>query len=96
MKARKTSELKRILQLKGFELNPAKKHHQYYYLVVKGKKTAVKTYLSHSGPEYGDTLMQLVKKQLKFQETRKAEDFFDCPMSAEQYVVMLKELGHLK
>jgi len=96
MKARKTKELQRVLQAKGFELNPDKAHHQYYFLVVEGKKTAIKTYFSHNGADYGVNLMQQVKKQLKFQDTKKAEDFFDCPMSAEQYVAMLRELGHLK
>jgi folate-dependent tRNA-U54 methylase TrmFO/GidA len=37
--------------------------------------------------------MSKIKKQLKFIETDKAEDFFDCPMSEEQYIEMLKELG---
>lgn len=96
MKTRKPKDIQRVLQLKGFELNPDKGHHQYYFLVVGGKKTAIKTYFSHDGKDYDDYLMQQVKKQLKFQETKKAEDFFDCPMSAEQYVEMLKELGHLK
>lgn len=70
MKPRKTKDLQRTLQAKGFALYPEKDHHHFYYLVVDGKKTTVKTYFSHGQKEYGDTLMQLVKKQLKFRRTR--------------------------
>jgi len=40
--------------------------------------------------------MNQIKKQLKFRETEKAEDFFDCPMSKDQYIEMLIELGEIK
>jgi folate-dependent tRNA-U54 methylase TrmFO/GidA len=40
--------------------------------------------------------MNHIKKQLKFKETEKAEDFFDCPMSKEQYIQMLEENGEIK
>ncbi len=96
MKPRKTKDLQRTLQAKGFALYPEKAHHKFYYLVVDGKKTAVKTYFSHGLKEYGDTLMQLIKKQLKFPQTRQAEDFFDCPMSGEEYVSLLREGGELR
>ena len=91
MKTRKVKDLQRVLQKKGFALYPEKEHHQFYYLVADGKKTAVKTYFSHGLKEYGDSLMQLIKKQLRFSTTRQAEDFFDCPMTAEQYVALLQE-----
>ena len=32
----------------------------------------------------------------KFKESEKAENFFDCPMTREQYVEMLIELGEIK
>jgi len=95
MRTRKTKDLQRILQVKGFALYPEKAHHQFYYLVVDGKKTAVKTYFSHGLKEYGDTLMQLIKKQLKFPQARQAEDFFDCPMTGEMYVALLRKAGNL-
>lgn len=96
MKVRKPKTIQDVLLLKGFELNPSKDHHRGYYLVVNGKKTGIRTYLSHGNADYTSYLMQQVKKQLKFQDVKKAEDFFDCPMSAEQYIEMLKALGELK
>ena len=93
MKARKAKDLKKVLNKKGFVLYPEKDHHQFYYLEINGIKQNVYTYFSHSLNEYGSSLMVKIKKQLKFVETDKAEDFFDCPMSEEQYIKMLKELG---
>ena len=76
MKPRKTKDLQRVLQAKGFVLYPEKAHHQFYHLVVAGKKTAV-------------------KKQLRFAQTRQAEDFFDCPLSGDGYVALLRTAGEL-
>lgn len=95
MKTRKVNEIKKVLQKKGFVLHPEKDHHQFFILHIDGIKQAVKTYFSHGKKEYGDTLMTQVKKQLKFRETAKAEDFFDCPMSGEQYVEMLRQNGDI-
>jgi len=93
MRARKPSDIKKALLKKGF-IEDEESHHKYYYLVVEGKKTDLYTYLSHGkdAKEYGAPLMDKIKKQLRFKDTKKAEDFLDCPMSAEQYIAMLQEL----
>ena len=96
MKPRKTKDIIKVLKKKGFVLEPEKDHHQFYYLIIDGKKQIIKTYFSHGKDEYDKFLMSKIKLQLKFKETQKAEDFFDCPMSKEQYVEMLTELGEVK
>lgn len=96
MKPRKSKDIQKVLEKKGFILEPEKDHHQFYYLLIDGKKQAIKTYLSHGKKEYDKFLMNQIKKQLKFKETEKAEDFFDCPMTKEQYVEMLLDLGEIK
>lgn len=96
MKPRKTKEIQKVLEKKGFVLEPEKDHHQFYYLLIDGKKQAIKTYFSHGKKEYDKFLMGQIKKQLKFKETEKAEDFFDCPLTKEQYIEMLIELGEIK
>lgn len=95
MKPRKSKEIQKVLEKKGFTLHPEKDHHQFYFLEVDGKKQNIKTYFSHGKKEYDKFLMNQVRKQLKFAEVDKAELFFDCPMSATQYVDMLKENGDL-
>jgi hypothetical protein len=90
MKSRKARELKTALQKKGLVADPSKDHHAFYYLQIDGKKQRIYTYFSHGLKEYGSPLMAQVEKQLKFKETGLAEDFFDCPLSAQEYIDMLK------
>ncbi|KAF0153565.1 MAG: hypothetical protein FD143_97 [Ignavibacteria bacterium] len=78
---------------KGFSSNPEKDHHKCLVLVVDGKKQNINTYFSHGTPEYGAALMSKIKSQLKFDDTKLAEDFFDCPMSKEEYIAMLRKKG---
>jgi predicted RNA binding protein YcfA (HicA-like mRNA interferase family) len=96
MRPRNTKDIQKVLEKKGFILEPEKDHHQFYFLQIDGKKQAIKTYLSHGKREYDKSLMNQLKKQLKFRETDKAEDFFDCPMSKDQYVEMLIDLGEIQ
>ena len=91
MKPRKTKDIQKVLLKKGFKLYPQKDHHEFYYLTVNDVKYPIYTYFSHGKKEYSKGLMSEVKKQLKFKSTDKAEAFFDCPMSGNQYVEMLVE-----
>lgn len=90
MRARKTKDLIKCLKQKGFDFDSSKKHHGYYYLFVNGIKQTIYTYFSHGEAEYGKTLMDCIKKQLKFKNPKDAEDYFDCTMSETEYVKMLK------
>ena len=95
MKSRKAKEIAKVLLKKGFRLDPSKQHHDFYYLIINGKKQGVYTYLSHGSKDYGNSLMQMIKKQLKFRDNQLAEDFFDCPMSITGYIEMLTKNGDL-
>ena len=91
MKPRKTKDIQKVLLKKGFKIYPQKDHHQFYYLTIDDVKYPVYTYFSHGKKEYDKKLMGEIKKQLKFASANEAEDFFDCPMSGQQYVDMLVE-----
>jgi predicted RNA binding protein YcfA (HicA-like mRNA interferase family) len=95
MKPRKTKDLLSTLLKKGFAENSSKKDHKFLYLIVDGKKANVYTYLSHGSKEYSPNLMAQIKKQLKFENIEQAENFFDCPMSKEEYISILKKKGVL-
>ena len=95
MKPRKVKDLTRVLTQKGFVIEPKKDHHEFFYLKVGEKKHNVYTFFSHGKKEYGGKLMGDVKKQLKFKDAEKAELFFDCPMTGEMYLAMLRENGDL-
>jgi len=95
MKPRKTKDIQKVLLKKGFKVNPKKDHHEFYYLTINDVKYPIYTYFSHGKNEYSKNLMNEIKKQLKFNSTEKAEAYFDCPMSAEKYIEMLVEQGHI-
>ena len=95
MKPRKTKEIIKILKQKGFIINPKKDHHNFFYLFVSGKKQSIYTYFSHGKKEYNSSLMGRIKNQLKFSDSAIAEKFFDCPLSKDDYIKMLKENGEL-
>ena len=95
MKPRKTGDLIKTLSKKGFKLIKSKKHHSYFYLHIDGIKHNIHTYFSHGLHEYDKNLMGEIKKQLKFKDSEKAEEFFDCPMSGDDYVKMLESLKEI-
>src|SRR6266498_4637661 len=93
MRNRSVRDIERALTSKGFQKESGKKkdHHSFLYFIHNGKKTNVYTFLSHGAKsqDYGPQLMSKIKKQLKFQETKDAENFFDCPFTQAEYVKML-------
>lgn len=99
MKVRSVKDIEKALLAKGFEKAPFKQksHHTYYYFNHEGKRTGVYTYLSHSpkSSDYGPHLMSKIKQQLKFEDTKLAEAFLDCPFKENQYVEMLKKFEEL-
>lgn len=97
MRPRKSKDIAGPLLKKGFIEKSGGSHHAQYYLHVAGKKTHIKTYLSHGkgSKEYGTAIMKQIKKQLCFTADEDAERFFDCPMSGEQYVALLGKQGDL-
>lgn len=96
MRARKPKDIEKALLKKGFSKD-GDSHHRYYILHVDDKKTDIYTYLSHGkdSEDYSSSLMQKVKKQLRFNDTKLAEKFLDCPMTKEEYIKMLNDLDLL-
>ena len=95
MKVRKSQEIVASLLKKGFELNPKKEHHEFYYLVINGKKHNIYTYMSHGNKELNKSILSMIKKQLKFDTTENFDNFIDCPFTKENYLMMLNETGYL-
>jgi len=92
MRPRKTKEMRSVLEKKGFI--PANGDHVFLFLHVNGKKTRVRTKLSHGATEYGPPLLKLVAGQLHLTSSE-LDDLLDCPMSAIKYVGLLAQRGFL-
>jgi hypothetical protein len=97
MKVRSAKDIEKALLAKGFEKHSSK-HHNYYYFIYNGKRSNISTYLSHGGKssDYGTNLMSKIKQQLKFNDSKTAERFLDCPFKEEQYIDLLKETGEIE
>jgi predicted RNA binding protein YcfA (HicA-like mRNA interferase family) len=93
MAVRKVRDITAALNKKGFEL--AKTHHNYFILYVDGKKTSIRTRISHGKKEYGENLLQAMSKQLKLPRGL-FDELLDCPLSYDDYISILKENGDIR
>lgn len=66
--------------------------HAFFYLFVDGKKTGVKTKISHGEKEIGDNLLATMAKQVHLTKSR-FKDLIECPLSEDDYVALLRESG---
>lgn len=84
----KTRDISRSLEAKGFKLQET--HHEMYWLYVDGKKTSVRTRISHGANEYDGRLLGQVAKEMGL---RRAElnNFVECCLSGADYVRLLSE-----
>jgi hypothetical protein len=88
MGPRKTKDIKTCLENKGFV--PEQRDHSFFFLHINGRKSSVRTKVSHGSKEYGANLLSLVARQLHL-STAQLDDFLDCPLSHEEYVKILKD-----
>lgn len=80
------------LKKKGFV--PSNSDHIKYYLHVGGRRTVIRTKVSHGEKEISDNLLSLMARQLKL--TRKQlMDLVDCPLSFSDYVKHLQAGNHI-
>jgi hypothetical protein len=96
MKARKPHDMVKVLSKKGFEPITSA-HHDYYYLTIDGMVTDIYTYFSRGkdSTEYGKKLMGMIKKQLRFENARDMDNFFECTLTLEKYIANLREANEI-
>lgn len=84
--------LRSVLLRKGFQ--EEKTHHLIYWLMVGGKRTAIRTRLSHGIREYGPDLLAEVARALLLSKGE-LDRFIRCPMSHQEYLGVLHARGEL-
>ena len=89
----KTRDIRKSLLDKGFEKNSS--HHEMYWLHIEGRKTSVRTRLSHGSTEYGDNLLGQMAAQLRLRR-RQLDELVECPMSGKDYIDHLVRHGHVR
>lgn len=90
---RKTRAIRAALLSKGFIADDT--HHEMFWLVVDGRKTSIRTRISHGVAEYGDNLLPLVARQVGLSK-QELYRLIDCPMDGEKLKRLLVERGKVR
>ena len=93
MSVLKVKDIRNSLIVKGFHEEENRKHI-FYHLLVGGKKTTIRTHVSHGETEIYDDLIDSMKKQTKLNKNEFL-DLINCPLSKEKYIEILIERGHV-
>lgn len=89
MTAIKSTQVEKALLKKGFKREPG--DHRFYFLYDdSGKRTSVRTKVSHNQQEINDYLANCMKKQLHLSKDE-FNDLVKCPLKYEQYLRLLKD-----
>ena len=81
-------DVSQALQNKGFE--ESNSHHKFLYLYIDGKRTMIKTRVSHGRKDYTDMLWGQLKKQLHL-DNKQLDTLLACHMDHDEYVQVLKD-----
>lgn len=90
---RKTRTMRAAFLSKGFIADET--HHEMFWLVVGGKKTSIRTRISHGASEYGDQLLALMSRQIGLSKSELYR-LIDCPMNGEKLRTILVERGKVR
>ena len=92
MKPRKTRDIENNLKRKGFRA--INRNHIFYVLYVNGKKTSIRTKISHGSKEYPGSLLIQMAKQLHLKRDE-FNNLIDCPLTQEELIEILIKRGVL-
>jgi predicted RNA binding protein YcfA (HicA-like mRNA interferase family) len=87
----KVREILNGLEKKGFVQSQGDHTHLIFY--CNGKKTSIRTKISHGSNEVNDHLISLMSTQVKL-EKRKFEDMVNCPFTLADYLKELETQGY--
>lgn len=88
----KVRDVIRALTKKGFR--EAEGDHRFYFLWHNGRRTAIRTKISHGESEIHDKNCGSMARQIKLNRSE-FDEFVECPLTAELYVELLIRAKHL-
>lgn len=83
-------EVEDSLTKKGFQ--KVERNHHFFYLWVNGKKTHIRTMISHGEKEISDPNCGNMARQMKITGPQ-FKEFVDCNLKHEAYVEILVQRG---
>ncbi len=89
----KSKDIHRALTGKGFRV--VESHHEMLWFFVQGRKTSIRTRLSHGSDEYDDGLLGQMARQLKLKRAD-LDKLIGCPLTEKEYADKLIHDGHVR
>lgn len=86
---RKTKEAMNALVKKGFVLS-SNKHKKFQYVTLAGKKTDVRTVVSHSSRMLAAPMLNAMARECSL-STEQFLNLVDCPLSREEYEKIIEK-----
>lgn len=86
---RKTKEVIAALGRKGFERS-SNKHKKFQYVTLAGKKTDVRTFVSHSSKTLSASMLNAMARECAL-STGQFLNLVDCPLSREEYEKIIEK-----
>ena len=87
----KSKQVEKALEKKGF-IKVVTHHKRFYFNNNEGKRTEVRTYISHGKKEINDYLIESMSKQTKLSKEQFI-NLINCPLSKDEYIEILKAQG---
>lgn len=89
----KAKDIERAFLKKGFVPNGG--DHKFFVLYVDGKKTSIRTKISHGERDIHSPLLEQIQKQVGL-SVNDFQDLVNCPLSKERYIEKLRECGKIE
>lgn len=89
-----TSEIEYALTHKGFSRENAR-HHVMYWFRLDGRKTSVRTRMSHGASEIGDNLISRMAREMRISRADFLR-FVECEMSGTDYETKMISEGQVQ
>ncbi|SFJ25735.1 hypothetical protein SAMN02910355_1829 [Terrisporobacter glycolicus] len=83
-----SNKVESSLKKKGFIQEPG--DHKYFVFYCDGKRSKIRTKVSHNGQDIGDSLIKCMSKQVHLNKSDFA-DLINCPLSKEEYTKKMKD-----
>ncbi|MDD3999911.1 MAG: type II toxin-antitoxin system HicA family toxin [Bacilli bacterium] len=84
----KPKQLISSLTKKGFQEFEGGNHKKYIFF--NGKvKTGIIVEISHDGKDIRKAMSGIIKREMKLDSNNQLQDFYNCPMTKEQYTQIL-------
>lgn len=84
----RSEEVAKALLAKGFREEQGR--HRKFTFYYQGKRTQIRTMLSHGSKTIGGDLLSAVKRQLHLDTLEQLRDFINCPMEYDDYITYLQ------